>query len=102
MFSQKNGMIRTTLVAVPAFFLASCGSPSPSPARQTNPIEVAETYATKHYPREVPRGSGRAWLVEDHGEIWTVEMFAQGAAGGGIKMAINKQDGQVKGSERTQ
>lgn len=92
----------TPLAASIAIALASCGSPSAPTASQINPIEVADSYAIKHYPSEVPRGSARAWLVEDHGEIWTVEMFAQGAAGGGIKMAIKKRDGKVVGSERTQ
>jgi hypothetical protein len=92
----------TALAASLGLTLASCGLPSAPPAAQINPIEVADGYAIKHYPREVPRGSARAWLVEDHGEIWTVDMFSQGTAGGGIKMAINKRDGKVMGSERTQ
>jgi hypothetical protein len=82
--------------------LASCGSPSSTPTAQINPLTVAEDYAGKHYPQVVPRGSARAWLVEDHGDIWTVEMFSQGRIGGGIKVAINKRSGKVIGSERTQ
>lgn len=103
MFPQDEAMRQaTSVVALLGAVLASCGSSSPTAAPQINPIEVAESYVINHYPREVPRGSARAWLVEDHGEIWTVEMFSQGAAGGGIKMAINKRDGKVMGSERTQ
>ena len=41
-------------------------------------------------------------MVEDHGDIWTVEMFQQGTMGGGIKMVIRKRDGQVLGSELMQ
>lgn len=83
--------------------LASCNSPSPTPARGTiNPLIVSEAYARKHHPALVPKGVGRAWLVEDHGDIWTVEMFTQGMTGGGVKMIISKSDGKVLGSELTQ
>jgi hypothetical protein len=95
-------VVRSALVTLACVVAASCGPRAQVPTTHVNPIEVAEAYASKHYPREVPRGSERAWLVEDHGDIWTVEMFAQGAVGGGIKMAIHKSDGKVMGSERTQ
>lgn len=91
-----------SIVILLGMAIGSCGSPSSAPTQQISPIVVAEAYANKHYPRDVPHGSARAWLVEDHGEIWTVEMFAQGRMGGGIKVAINKADGKVIGSERTQ
>ena len=97
-----TGTVRTGLVILASVMLASCGRSAQTPSTQVNPIEVSEAYATKHFPREVPHGSERAWLVEDHGDIWTVELFAQGAAGGGIKMGIRKSDGKVMGSERTQ
>ena len=84
-----------------ALAIASCGPSRPAP-QQINPLAVAEEYAAKHYPQAVPRGLERAWHVEDHGEIWTVEMFAQGHVGGGIRMAINKQTGKVLGAEQTQ
>ena len=83
--------------------VASCGSPStPAQPKDVNPLVVSEAYAQKHHPALVPKGLGRAWFVEDHGDIWTVEMFRQGTMGGGIKMAIRKRDGQVLGSELTQ
>ena len=67
-----------------------------------NPLIVSEAYAQNHHPSLVPKGLERAWLVEDHGDIWTVEMFQQGTMGGGIKMVIRKRDGQVLGSELMQ
>ena len=82
--------------------VASCGSPASVQPKDVNPLIVSEAYAQKHHPSLVPKGLERAWLVEDHGDIWTVEMFQQGATGGGIKMAIRKRDGQVLGSELTQ
>ena len=83
--------------------LASCGSPSsPVQPKDVNPLIVSEAYAQKHHPALVPKGLERAWFVEDHGDIWTVEMFQQGTMGGGIKMAIRKRDGRVLGAELTQ
>ena len=75
--------------------LAGCHASSP-PRQEINPLTAAETYAREHYPDQVPKGLGRAWLVEDHGEIWTVEMFEQGKFGGGIRMVVSKRDGHVE------
>ena len=81
----------------------SCGSPSPAPRQRTvDPLVVSEAYALKHHPTIAPRGLERAWHVEDHGDIWTVEMFKQGTVGGGIRMMVRKTDGQVIGAELTQ
>lgn len=67
-----------------------------------NPLVVSEAYVQHHHPDALPKGLQRAWLVEDHGDVWTVEMFAQGMLGGGVKMGIRKSDGKVIGSELTQ
>jgi len=82
--------------------VTACGSQAKKDANP-NPLIVADEYVRTHYPKNaLPQGLGRAWHVEDHGQIWTVEVFAQGAVGGGVKMAINKRDGRVLGSEPTQ
>ena len=94
--------VSSVAILMAASAVVSCG-PSPAPAqRSINPLIVSEEYAQKHHPTLVPKGVERAWHVEDHGDIWTVEMFKQGMMGGGIKMAIRKDDGQVIGSELTQ
>ena len=67
-----------------------------------NPLIVSENYVRQHHPDALPDELERAWHVEDHGDIWTVEMFVQGSVGGGVKMAILKSDGRVLGSELTQ
>jgi hypothetical protein len=67
-----------------------------------NPLTIAESYARAHYSRLVPKGISRAWHVEDHGDIWMVEIFEQNAAGGGVRMIIAKRDGRVLGSSLTQ
>ncbi len=81
--------------------LVACGSPG-AKEREVNPLAVAEDYARKHYPNRFPEGLGRQWHVQDHGDIWTVELSHQGMVGGGIKMGIRKQDGTVVGAELTQ
>jgi len=81
--------------------LTACGSQSNK--HSLDPLVVSEEYALKHYRKgDVPQGLQRQWHVQDHGEIWTVELSTQGAVGGGIRMAIDKRDGRVIGSERTQ
>lgn len=98
-------MVRTStnVLLISGLAVVSCGSPPPSASGASiNPLSVSEDYARKHYPDLVPKGLERAWHVEDHGDIWTVEMFKQGVMGGGLKMAIRKRDGKVTGSELTQ
>ena len=68
-----------------------------------DPLAIAE----EHVRANLQKGSSispleREWFVQDHGDIWIVEMSAQGSVGGGTKMAIGKKDGRVLGSERTQ
>jgi len=92
-------MCRTATAILIGTALVSCGASAPSKQESINPLTAAEAYARKHYPDQVPEGLERAWLVEDHGDIWTVEMFQQGAMGGGIKMAVSKRDGRVLGAE---
>ena len=70
--------------------------------QEVNPLTVSEAYVQKHYPSLASKGLQRAWFVEDHGDIWTVEMFHQGTVGGGVQMAIRKRDGKVLGSQLTQ
>jgi len=85
-----------------ALMVASCG-PAANRAESDNPVRIAEDYAREHYlPNHVPQGMSRAWHIEDHGDIWTVELGEQGGVGGGIKVAIRKSDGKVLGSELTQ
>ena len=85
-----------------ALLMTSCGTRSPSGQQAVNPLVVSENYVRKHHPNALPRELERAWHIEDHGEIWTVELFEQQAVGGGVKMAIRKRDGAVLGSELTQ
>jgi hypothetical protein len=78
-----------------ALILAACGS-GRAGLQSINPLLKAEEYARTHYPEvQVPKGKDRAWLVEDHGDTWTVELFKQGQIGGGIKMVVLKRDGTV-------
>ncbi len=68
-----------------------------------NPLEIAEAYARTHGPEgSTPVGLERQWWVEDHGDIWIVELGKQGHAGGGIRMAIRKRGGKVLGHDLTQ
>ena len=87
----------------PGLLIASCGSlPATDPRSDIELLAVSEAYAQKHHPTYAPKGIERAWYVEDHGEIWTVEMLKQGTVGGGVKMGIRKADGRVLSSELTE
>jgi hypothetical protein len=67
-----------------------------------NPIEIAERYALEHEERgATPAGLDRQWWVRDHGDIWIVDLGAQGGTGS-IRMAILKRDGKVLGHDFTQ
>lgn len=95
-------MFRAAKVILIGAAFVSCDASVPPEHEAINPLTVAETYAREHYPQRTPAGLERAWLVEDHGDVWTVEMFKQGVMGGGIKMVITKRDGRVLGAELTQ
>lgn len=98
-------MLKALSVAIlfPGFLIASCGSPSATgPHSDINPLLVSEAYAKKHYPFKVPKGIERSWHVEDHGDIWIVELSTQGGPGGGIEMGIRKTDGRVLGARITE
>ena len=84
--------------------LASCDRTAADDARNdANPLVVAETYARAHFPaNEVPNGLARRWIVEDNGDVWTVEFGTQNTLGGGISMTIRKRDMTVVHAERTQ
>ena len=48
--------------------------------------------------RAVPhQGLERQWSVGDRGEIWIVELGAQGKISGGIRVAILERHGRVLG-----
>ena len=96
-------MFRETALGIAGLVTASCGvQTADSRERAINPLNVAEAYVRDHHPERLPKGLERAWYVEDHGDIWTVELFTQGMNGGGTRMAISKADGKVLGSEPTQ
>lgn len=104
-FPHSQAMLRALNAAVlcPAFLIISCSSPCATNSHpDINPLVVSEAYAKQHHPSLVPKGIERAWNIEDHGDIWTVELSRQGHVGGGIKMGVRKADGRVLGSELTE
>lgn len=95
--------MRKHLSAIPALaaMLLSCRF-EPEEQRP-DVLKIAEDHARVHYPDvQIPKTLGRQWVVEDHGDIWIVEIGEQNMLGGGVKMAIRKEDNSVLGAELTQ
>lgn len=94
---------RWIVVAAFAMLAGSCGKRPVSDTADVNPIAISEEYVRKHHPEALPRPEHRRWHIQDHGDIWTVELASQeSATGGGVSMGIRKKDGAVIGSELTQ
>lgn len=89
-------MLKLALAISLSAALAGCHAPTSPKQEKINPLTAAESYMAEHFPDRVPKGLERAWYVEDHGDVWTVEMFEQGMFGGGTKMVVNKRDGHVE------
>ena len=59
-------------------------------AQGIDPIAASDSYASKHFAPQLPPVSERVWLVEDHGDYWTVEINRRGQVGGGVQMSVRE------------
>jgi hypothetical protein len=103
-FAQGCGMSkRTSLLAATAaliagmligWFIANEGYVS---TRPIDPVVSARKFATEHYPRLFSKdGTALSYSVEDHGDVWSVEVTPQGQMGGGLRLIVGRESGVIE------
>ncbi|MDR0183574.1 NTF2 fold immunity protein [Lysobacter arvi] len=88
-------------LVIVTFLMLSCGGEIVRSSPRPNPIEVANSYVTEHYPDFDPEENPAH--VRDGEDVWIVEyMLPDSALGGPPVVTVSKKDLKVVSSYRTQ
>lgn len=96
--SKRTSALAIVAALIAGFWIGWVGAYGSTAApRQFDPIVKARDYAIAHYPKDFS-GSADAlsYIVEEHGDVWTVEVAPQAQMGGGLRLMIRRGDGHVE------
>lgn len=101
---KRTLVLATAAALIAGFWIGrACHCDKAAVQQQVDPVASARSYVIAHHPQEFGRaGTALFYAVEDHGEVWTVEVAPQGQMGGGLRLMIRRADGHVELIGRTQ